>query len=89
MRIQSFYMRGVRELAPIELDFLDSATRSARPRTVIAGSNGTGKTTLLEVIYALLEMAKGIKPAWLRPNGVQAGIAVADLPKIIRVSSDD
>ena len=81
MRIQSFYMRGVRELAPIELTFLDPATRSVRPRTVIAGSNGTGKTTLLEVIYALLEMAKGIKPVWLRPNGVQTGIAVTDLPQ--------
>jgi len=81
MRIRSFYMRGVRGLAPVELDFLDPATRSARPRTVIAGSNGTGKTTILEVIYALLELAKGVKPTWLRPNGLQTGIAVTDLPK--------
>jgi energy-coupling factor transporter ATP-binding protein EcfA2 len=80
MRIGSFYMRGVRGLPDIELDFVDAATGQVRPRTVIAGSNGTGKTTILEVIYALLNMAKGIKPAWLRPNGTQAGIAVAGLP---------
>jgi energy-coupling factor transporter ATP-binding protein EcfA2 len=51
-----------------------------RTRTVIAGSNGTGKTTILDVIYILLEMAKGIKPSWLRPNGLRAGIVVIDLP---------
>lgn len=81
MRIESFYMRGVRGLAPIELDLTDPATRSARPRTVIAGSNGTGKTTILEVIFALLEMVRGARPAWLRPNGMEAGIALAGLPK--------
>ncbi len=80
MRIESFYMRGVRGLAPIELDFADPATRTARPRTVIAGSNGTGKTTILEAIYALLELAPGTRPAWLRLNEVQVGLAIAGLP---------
>jgi len=80
MRIRSFYLRGVRGLPDINLDFLDEATGQIRPRMVIAGSNGTGKTTILEAIYALLELVKGKKPAWLRPNGAQAGIVVTDLP---------
>lgn len=47
---------------------------------MIAGSNGAGKTTIIEVIFALLEMVEGTKPAWLRPNGVEAGMALAGLP---------
>jgi predicted ATPase len=82
MRIQSFYLSRVRGLPEIHLDFLDSATGRIRPRTVIAGSNGTGKTTILDVIYALLELAGGAKakPDWLRTQGTRAKIVVTDLP---------
>jgi predicted ATPase len=80
MRIQSFYLHNVRGLPNIKLDFLDRATGQVRPRTVIAGSNGTGKTTALEAICALLKLARGTKPVWLRPNEAQAGIVVTDLP---------
>jgi predicted ATPase len=79
MRIRSFYLRDVRGLPEIKLDFVDPEVGQVRQRTVIAGSNGTGKTTILEVICALLEMAKGVGPAWLRPNKAQAGIVVTDL----------
>lgn len=42
MRIEAFYLEGVRGLPAIDLNFVDSATNRIRPRTVIAGSNGTG-----------------------------------------------
>jgi predicted ATPase len=82
MRIQSFYLHRVRGLPDIHLDFLDSATGGVRPRTVIAGSNGTGKTTILDTIYALLELAGGVKtkPAWLHTHGAQAEVRITDLP---------
>jgi predicted ATP-dependent endonuclease of OLD family len=80
MRVESLYLRGVRGLLEIKLDFVDKAVGQIRQRTVIAGSNGTGKTTILEVICALLEMAKGVEPKWLDPNRVLAGIAVWDWP---------
>jgi predicted ATPase len=82
MRIQSFYLHRVRGLPEIRLDFFDSATGRVRPRTVIAGSNGTGKTTILDAIYALFELAGGAKtkPDWLRANEAQAEVVVTDLP---------
>ena len=80
MRVRSLYLHGVRGLPDIGLSFFDATTRQVRPRTVIAGSNGTGKTTILDAVVALLEMAKGVKPAWLRPNGLCAGVVVTDLP---------
>ncbi len=80
MKIQSVYLHGLRGLPDIDLDFVDPATLQPRLRTVIAGSNGTGKTTILDVVFALLEIAKGTKPSWLRPNGLRAGIVVVDLP---------
>ncbi len=80
MRIRSCYLHSVRGLPDIDLNFLDQVTGKVRSRTVIAGSNGSGKTTILDVIYALLEMAKGVKPGWLRSNGSHACIAVTDLP---------
>ena len=82
MRIQSFYLNRVRGLPEIGLDFLDTATGLARSRTVIAGSNGTGKTTILDTVYALLELVGEAKPtpAWLRTHEAQAKIVVSDLP---------
>jgi predicted ATPase len=55
MRILSFRQQGVYGLPEIALDFVDRATGKPRQRTVIAGSNGTGKTTILEMIYSLLK----------------------------------
>lgn len=64
MRILSYYQRQVRGLPEIKLDFVDQATGKPRQRTVIAGSNGTGKTTILEMICELLEAAQRFqKPA--------------------------
>jgi predicted ATPase len=82
MRIQSFFLQRVRGLPDIRLDFLDRATRQVRPRTVIAGSNGTGKTTILDAIYTLLELAGDGKPRpdWLRTPEAQAEMVVTDLP---------
>jgi predicted ATPase len=56
MRILSFHQQGIYGLPEIALDFVDHATGKPRQRTVIAGSNGTGKTTVLEMIYSLLKL---------------------------------
>ncbi len=84
MRILSFYQQGVYGLPEIALDFVDHATGKPRQRTVIAGSNGTGKTTILEMICDFLDLmyreARARKP-WQRTlEQGHANITLADLP---------
>jgi predicted ATPase len=86
MRVKSIYLENVRGLPPISLDFFDPVTGQIRPRTVIAGSNGTGKTTVLDTIYTLMDLnltvAKPRKPleTWLIPNQVRVKLELCDLP---------
>jgi predicted ATPase len=69
MRIRKFHLDRVRGLPSIDLDFVDRATGKVRSRTVIAGSNGTGKSTVLDTIYALAGFVYGDQdhgpPGWL------------------------
>jgi predicted ATPase len=69
MRIKEFCLRKVRGLPEIHLSFVDQVTGQVRQRTVIAGSNGTGKTTILEAICALasllLDQEQKPIPSWL------------------------
>jgi predicted ATPase len=86
MRVKSIYLENVRGLPPIALDFFDPVTGQIRPRTVIAGSNGTGKTTVLDTIYTLMDLnltvAKPRKPLepWLIPNQVRVKLELYDWP---------
>lgn len=49
-----------------EIPFTDELTNDPRPLTVIVGSNGTGKTTILEAIHDVVFVLSGIgRPPWL------------------------
>lgn len=66
MRVKSIYLENVRGLPTIALDFTDPVTGQIRTRTVIAGSNGTGKTTILDAIYAIVNGSEtSWRTAWL------------------------
>lgn len=53
MKVQSLYLENVRGLPRMQIEFVDSVSKQIRSRTVIAGSNGSGKTTILEAIGQL------------------------------------
>jgi predicted ATPase len=86
MRVKSIYLENVRGLPTIALDFTDPVTGQIRPRTVIAGSNGTGKTTILDAIYALMKLmvTQATEPlaTWLTPNQVRVKLELHDLPTL-------
>jgi predicted ATPase len=84
MRVKSIYLRNVRGLPTIDLDLFDPVTEQIRTRTVIAGSNGSGKTTILDAIYAMMSLivTKAEQPlaTWLMPGQVQARLELHDMP---------
>ena len=85
MRILSFYQQGVYGLSEVALDFVDHATGKPRQRTVIAGSNGTGKTTILEIIFSLLKHTPHLYDAVYTSKHTlaqdeKAKITLSDLP---------
>ena len=56
MRIREVFFHDFRSFqGPRCISFLDPLTDTVRPITAIAGTNGTGKTTILEVIEAFLK----------------------------------
>lgn len=60
MRIREIYFHNVRAFrGEHRISFVDPLTDAVRPVTVIAGTNGTGKTTIFDVIEALLWVAGG------------------------------
>lgn len=86
MRVKSIYLENVRGLPTIALDFLDPVTEQIRTRTVIAGSNGTGKTTILDAIYTLMSLIVS-KPekalaTWLSPGQVRAKLDLHAMPAL-------
>lgn len=86
MRVKSIYLENVRGLPTIALDFFDPVTEQIRTRTVIAGSNGSGKTTILDAIYTLMNLivARPKEPlqTWLIPNQVRAKLELCDMPAL-------
>ena len=80
MKIQSCSLNGVRGLPPITLDFTDPVSGQARARTVIAGSNGSGKTTILETIGQLLAFANFQKLNWIALEQATVKLLVVGLP---------
>ncbi|MCE7990046.1 MAG: hypothetical protein DYG89_53555 [Caldilinea sp. CFX5] len=80
MKIQSCSLKQVRGLPPITLDFTDPVSGLARARTVIAGSNGSGKTTILETIGQLIAFANFQKLNWVALEQANVQLLVTDLP---------
>jgi predicted ATPase len=72
MRIRELYFNNFRSFrGERTISFVDSLSDTARPITVLAGSNGSGKTTILNAIEALLnfvinhnEPSDFVREAW-------------------------
>lgn len=58
MKIQQLLLRNVRNIKELDLDFRDPVTGKPMSRVVLAGANGSGKTTILEAIFGLLSAAQ-------------------------------
>jgi len=80
MKVQSLYLENVRGLPSMRLNFVDRVSQKIRPRTVIAGSNGSGKTTILEVIGQLLGAINTQRLDWIELENALANIIITGLP---------
>lgn len=58
MKIQRLFLRNVRNIKELDLDFRDPVTGKPMSRIVLAGANGSGKTTILECIFGLIAAAE-------------------------------
>ncbi|MBI3361208.1 MAG: AAA family ATPase, partial [Chloroflexi bacterium] len=54
MKVQRLFLRDVRSIKNLDLDFRDPVTGKPMSRIVLAGANGSGKTTILECLFGLL-----------------------------------
>lgn len=54
MKVQRLFLRNVRNIKSLDLDFRDPVTGKPMSRIVLAGANGSGKTTILECIFGLI-----------------------------------
>ena len=61
MKIQRLFLGNVRNIKSLDLDFRDPITGKPMSRIVLAGANGSGKTTILENIFGLLEAIESQK----------------------------
>ena len=57
MKVQQLFLRNVRSIKSLDLDFRDPVTGKPMSRIVLAGANGSGKTTILECLFELLSAA--------------------------------
>ncbi|MEK7277854.1 MAG: AAA family ATPase [Chloroflexota bacterium] len=57
MKIQRLFLRNVRSIKNLDLDFRGPFTGKPMSRVVIFGANGSGKTTILESIFGILSSA--------------------------------
>ena len=57
MKVQQLFLRNVRSIESLDLDFRDPVTGKPMSRIVLAGANGSGKTTILECLFGLLSAA--------------------------------
>ena len=62
MKVQHLVLQNVRSIKSLDLDFRDPATRKPMLRIVLAGANGSGKTTILECIFGLMRSLGLPKP---------------------------
>jgi len=76
MRIREILFHDFRSFrGPKRISFVDPLTETVRPISVIAGTNGTGKTTILDTIESLLAFVlEPEKPSDLILEARQAGL---------------
>jgi predicted ATPase len=55
MKVQQLSLRNVRSIKELDLDFRDPVTGKPMSRIVLAGANGSGKTTILDCIFRLIQ----------------------------------
>lgn len=58
MKVQQLFLRNVRGIRDLDLDFRDPVTGKPMSRIILAGANGSGKTTILESLFGLLAAAE-------------------------------
>ena len=66
MFIKKLIIKNVRSIENLELDFTDYLNPDKLIPIAIAGSNGSGKTTILEIIVSLLYTILEEKPQLLK-----------------------
>jgi len=69
MKVQQLFLRNVRNIKELDLDFRDPVTGKPLSRIVLAGANGSGKTTIFECAFELirsltLSESQFSYPAW-------------------------
>lgn len=83
IELRSLHVKGCGPLEDVTIDFTD-AEGKPRPVTVIAGANGSGKTTVLELITAHMEIQP---PLAIQPSSLNAKIVSEEVRKRIEVST--
>ena len=62
MKVQRLFLKNVRGIKSLDLDFRNPVTGRPLSRIVLAGANGSGKTTILECIFGLIRSLTLPKP---------------------------
>lgn len=62
-----------------QISFVDPLTNGVRPMTVIAGTNGSGKTTILDTIQELLSLLQTVETTTSRKTDLQDGLVYLEL----------
>ncbi|MEW5987962.1 MAG: AAA family ATPase [Chloroflexota bacterium] len=79
MRIREIVFRDFRSFrGEKRISFVDPLTDTVRPMTVIAGTNGSGKTTILDSIEALLKLVMGSEEKLIH-EAMQSGLIWLEL----------
>ncbi len=95
MRIREILFHDFRSFrGERRISFVDPLTDAARPMTVVAGTNGTGKTTILDAIEAILSFWQepGEKPSDLVVEAWETGLILLTLelyPEDINLTQQD
>src|SRR5947207_1532166 len=61
MKVQQLFLRNVRGIKNLDLDFRDPISGKPMSRIVLAGANGSGKTTILECLFGLIRSLTQLK----------------------------
>jgi len=92
MRIREILFHNFRSFrGERRISFVDPLTDAVRPVSVLAGSNGSGKTTVLDVIDALLQFVERSRPGTrpVRPHLVDEALETGLICLALELSAAD